>query len=141
MDPCVGRCHRFPILVQLTYTSQIAKECIPADIDAIWAIADRVNERRGLTGVVGFDGCKIVQILKVGPREVARMFGRIYQDWRHILVVKLSRQRVAARSFPEIGMGIVPLGDLLWCGGRSDSNVRPLCPQNDGQAQPEQLTG
>ena len=101
------------MMIRLSYASQIAAGHSREDIDAIVIAADRANRRRGITGVISFDGKRIVQILEGSSRDVDDLFNQIRQDPRHVGVVELVRTPVDERAFAAWGMTMRPTSDVL----------------------------
>jgi hypothetical protein len=101
------------MMIRLSYASQIAAGQSREEIDAIVVAADGANRCRGITGVISFDGKRIVQILEGSSREVDCLFNLIRQDPRHVGIVELARTPIDKRAFAAWGMTLRPASDVL----------------------------
>lgn len=59
------------------------------------------NRRRGITGMLLFDGHSFLQILEGAKDPVLRLFGVIKEDRRHTEVIEILQQPVAQRDSPD----------------------------------------
>lgn len=100
------------MLVRIVYASQIAPGCGQAEVDRIVAHAHEANARLGITGVLAFDGVKIIQILEGPSDQVDALYDKISTDRRHQGVVQLSRRFVAVKSFANWSMVRRPIADV-----------------------------
>ena len=101
------------MLLRLTYASQLAAGRDQRDIDAIVEGSRSANRARGITGVLSFDGSKIIQILEGPEAEVDALFAKIRTDPRHQGVVDLSRTEIDAVHFEDWGMMHQPVADVF----------------------------
>lgn len=101
------------MLLRLTYASLIAAGRGQSDIDAIVEASSEANRRRGITGVLSFDGEKIIQILEGPAAEVEALFAAILADPRHHGVVELGRAAIDKVHFTDWGMMRRPVADVF----------------------------
>lgn len=100
------------MLTRLCYASQIAPDCGEAEFGAIVDHACSVNPKLGITGVIAFDGRKIIQILEGPANAVDTLYDKIRRDPRHQGVVELSRTEIERPSFAEWGMTRRPVAEV-----------------------------
>lgn len=102
-----------PMLLRLTYASQLAPGRGQSDIDEIVERAEGANRGRGITGALAFDGTKIIQILEGPQPAVETLFQHIKTDPRHHGVTELSRVPIEAAHFAAWGMVQRPVWEVF----------------------------
>lgn len=110
---CLGGRPLAVMLLRLVYASQICPGYSHPHIEDIVRHAKAANRTRGITGVLGFDGFQIIQILEGEDDNVNPLFDRIFRDGRHYDIVILCRAPIAAVHFEDWGMARRPLLDLI----------------------------
>ena len=88
---------------QLVYISSVRRRggCRSA---TILAQSRRNNARRGITGLLFFDGKRFLQALEGDEATVDATFARIQADARHHALVVLSNRQIEEREFGEWAM-------------------------------------
>jgi hypothetical protein len=86
-------------------------------VEGIVGQAKAANRAQGITGVLGFDGLQIIQILEGEDDAVDPLFERISRDERHFDVVVLRRVFIPTMHFEDWGMARRPLLDLFVMAG------------------------
>ncbi|EAU40825.1 possible activator of photopigment and puc with BLUF domain [Fulvimarina pelagi HTCC2506] len=87
----------------ITYSS-IANDLNPKAFRELVADARKRNEKRGIRGVIAYDGRIITQILEGEAETVDKLFKTIRRDGRHSGVVLMSRVDVDDSQFDGFGM-------------------------------------
>lgn len=99
-------------LYRLVYISQHAlgddPQVYQEELQAILAVARKLNELNHLTGALLFDGGRFVQALE-GPRsQIELTFERIQCDTRHHSLVILNFEPIEKRCFDQWTMAYYP---------------------------------
>jgi hypothetical protein len=80
-----------------------------ADLNAIMDVANRNNERDGITGALLFDTLWFVQVLEGEREAISGALRRIMRDERHDNVTVMETRTVRERAFGNWWMGIAML--------------------------------
>jgi hypothetical protein len=88
-------------LIQLAYFSSVVAHPPPFEIERILSTSRENNRRRGITGMLVFDGHNFLQILEGAKDPILRLFDVIKEDRRHTGVIEILQQPVAQRDFPD----------------------------------------
>ncbi len=89
---------------QVLYISTAARTFEARDADSIRAISRRNNEADDVSGLLYFDGKRVLQALEGEAVAVARALARIEKDDRHKAIVILSDRMVDTREFGDWSM-------------------------------------
>lgn len=92
-------------LSNLIYVSSARAGLASHDLEAILDVAQRNNQRRGLTGMLLYAGGNFMQVLEGEAEDIEKAFVAIQKDPRHYDVVVLDQGPIAARSFRDWRMG------------------------------------
>jgi hypothetical protein len=92
------------MLLQLTYVSTPRAPFSARDIAALLSAARTANARRGVTGLLLYDGVRFLQVLEGEPVAVDAVLERIRTDPRHHALVVLSRRTIEGRRFSDWAM-------------------------------------
>ena len=84
--------------------SSIADNLSRDEFREIVAYSETRNEKRGIYGVIAYDGRVITQILEGEGEVVDALFKKIRKDPRHSGVVLMTRVEVAESQFKSFGM-------------------------------------
>ncbi|MFO1417978.1 MAG: BLUF domain-containing protein [Methylotetracoccus sp.] len=98
-------------LCSLIYVSQAAKPMSDDDLKILLQFARQKNERLGITGMLLYRDGFFMQALEGQHETVDALFERIRQDPRHRDVLRIYRDPVKARSFPDWTMGFNKVDD------------------------------
>lgn len=101
------------MLVRHVYASQIAPGLGSAEMEAIVTHSRPANARRGITGVIAFDGREIIQILEGDEVEVDALVAKIAGDNRHVGMVDLERAPIDKSSFSGWSMTRLPIAEVF----------------------------
>lgn len=96
-------------MYQIVYYSRLNKDAFSGStlsfLRDIVEVSQRNNARDDISGALIFDNEWFLQILE-GPQEaIERTYNRIQKDPRHTTVTLVEKRPLAARLFPEWGMG------------------------------------
>jgi hypothetical protein len=80
-----------------------------ADLNTIMDLANRNNERDGITGALLFDTLWFVQILEGEREAISATLRRIMRDERHDSVTVMEARAIRERAFGNWWMGIAML--------------------------------
>lgn len=100
-------------LLRLVYASQVSPHTKAWQVAEMVRTAADANRRRGITGVIGYDGRRFLQIIEGRTEEVERLFDRIRKDDRHFGVVELARSQIRTISFDRWRMAPINIGDVM----------------------------
>jgi Sensors of blue-light using FAD len=92
-------------LSRLVYYSQ-RNRSVALDTKSMIKIAQRNNDRDGITGMLHFDGNCFIQVLEGGRDKVSETYHRIAADPRHMSPMIISCTDVRERLFPNWAMGL-----------------------------------
>lgn len=115
-------------MLSLTYVSSATQVLEQDDLVALLETFRPRNEERGLTGLLLYSGGNIIQTLE-GPDDVVdATFAAIERDTRHTGVLRMLREPITERAFPDWSMGFRAIGgaDLQGVAGYSDFLRRPF---------------
>ncbi len=101
------------MLARIVYHSESRLEPAGHDaasgLNAILDLANRNNERDGITGALLFDGAWFVQILEGDREAISAALWRIARDPRHDNVTVIETRTIRQRSFANWRMGLAVL--------------------------------
>jgi hypothetical protein len=100
-------------MLRMIYASIALRKTKDVDIERIVSFSAMFNVDNDITGVLAFDGMRIVQILEGPDDVVSDLFGRIAADRRHEGVVELVNQRIDGHTLDRWGMVRRPISDVL----------------------------
>lgn len=95
---------------QYVYVST-AEQLDPDDIAAILESCQRNNARRGVTGLLLYNGRNFLQLLEGEADDLEWVMRRIEQDPRHHGISRLHDEPAAERACPDWLMKRIALGD------------------------------
>lgn len=102
-------------LVQIIYTSRNLLKGTQAEVSAaVAAILEKSrseNLRRGITGVLFFNGRCFAQTLEGPPREIERLYAHLLKDPRHTQLRVLQQGAIGVRCFNGWAMAFVEGGE------------------------------
>lgn len=108
-------------MLRIVYVSTATEAFDPLAMVDLLTVSRRNNARCGVTGLlVAHEGC-FFQCLEGPEQPVLATLQRIEGDRRHSGLVRLGREEVASRIFPDWNMGYVRPEDLS--GAPADSVV------------------
>jgi hypothetical protein len=84
---------------RLTYVSRIAPDTADTDIRLLLGLAEIVNRRLDLSGVLGYTGAHFVQVIEGPPGEVDALMALIRADHRHGGIRVLCDEDIQRRDF------------------------------------------
>jgi len=96
-------------LIQCVYASRAAVACDSAFLEALLKSSRANNARLGVSGVLLYHAGSFLQVLEGQPEIVNALYAKIERDERHNRIVRLYRQTVSDRSFPEWSMGLMKI--------------------------------
>ncbi|WP_415905490.1 BLUF domain-containing protein [Neptuniibacter sp. QD48_55] len=99
-------------LTRLVYTSTIADNFSPQDIEAIIEIARKNNRKHNVTGMLCFNRKYFLQCLEGSRTQVNKIYYNILNDPRHSNIIMLDYKEISTREFCEWSMGYVPESSL-----------------------------
>lgn len=100
------------MLSQYLYIST-APTLLSEEVDAILTTSARNNPKRGITGLLLFNGRNFLQLLEGEEGEVAELMDTITADPRHAGVSVLDRRSIAARTCPDWAMKRVLIAESI----------------------------
>lgn len=92
---------------RVVYVSTAAPDLSEDAVKAIAEDAQRNNQRRGLTGLMAFNGLNFIQALEGAAADVDDVFAAIRRDKRHSGVIALIEEPCLERQFPDWRMRYV----------------------------------
>ena len=92
-------------LRQIVYKSVAAAGFVSKELGPILFDAKFHNSKRGVTGLLLFDGKRFLQALEGDAISVGATFARIKKDQRHRSVTLLADRTVDLREFGDWGHG------------------------------------
>jgi hypothetical protein len=101
------------MMIRLIYASLAHERSREIEIDRIVSVSAIHNAAADITGVLAFNGSRIVQILEGPTRAVGELFGRILIDHRHNSVVELVNVRIETHTFETWGMVRRPISEVM----------------------------
>ena len=99
-------------LTRLVYTSTIADDFSPQDIEAIIEVARKNNRKHNVTGMLCFNRNYFLQCLEGSRTQVNKIYYNILNDPRHSNIIMLDYKEISTREFCEWSMGYVPESSL-----------------------------
>lgn len=93
-------------MIRLTYVSIAKDDISPADINAIETTAIRENAKRGVTGILLFNGRNFMQVLEGAPGDVIETYARLHGDARHSGLIQIMYAAIESRAFPDWSMRV-----------------------------------
>ena len=99
-------------LVRLLYASKVKAGFTPADLQSVLEAARRHNVKKGISGLLAFNGDYFLQVLEGGREAVNRLYQSIACDGRHEDILLLQLSEVSERMFPRWSMAYVPTAML-----------------------------
>ncbi|WP_415911424.1 BLUF domain-containing protein [Neptuniibacter sp. QD37_11] len=99
-------------LTRLVYTSTIADNFSPQDIEAIIEIARKNNRKHNVTGMLCFNRKYFLQCLEGSRTQVNKIYYNILNDPRHSNIIMLDYKEITSREFSEWSMGYIPESSL-----------------------------
>ena len=119
------------LLRSLTYTSVARSDLRQSDLAAIHNTALAENARRGITGLLIFNGARFLQILEGSSEALAQLVDNLRRDPRHSNLQVRHDDPIDRRSFPdwsmelvEVSTGLVEARDTV--SDRLPSGVAPM---------------
>jgi hypothetical protein len=106
------------MLVRLLYVSRLPKlsdTAVQKLTETILTESRPRNTAMGITGVLIYSNCMIMQMLEGGREQVSALYNAIAQDKRHTDVMVLDFAEVAQRRFSDWSMGQVNLAKINPC--------------------------
>lgn len=100
-------------LCSLIYVSQAVHPMAEEDLKILLKFARHKNERLGITGMLLYRDGFFMQALEGQQETVDALFERIRQDNRHRDVLRIYRDPIKARSFPDWTMGFNKVDDEM----------------------------
>lgn len=103
-------------MYQLVYTSissNVFKDSPRNEIEDILNKSIENNQKRGVTGILLFQGAEFVQILEGEKDDVLSLYGRICTDERHSSARILLSREVSSRTFPYWNMAYIDTNDMI----------------------------
>jgi len=101
-------------MLQIIYYSEAMAGLTFEDVRAILRVARRENLKRGISGLLFFDGVGFIQVLEGGEGPVSEVFARICGDRRHHGLRLLSQKTIPRREFGEWAMAFAcPEGETM----------------------------
>ena len=97
-------------MLQLIYFSTAQLGLSVQELEKILVSAVANNQRKGVTGLLLFNGLNFLQILEGAPAEVDDLYDKISADPRHSGVRLIRRQEIKALSYPQWGMKLKEIG-------------------------------
>lgn len=98
-------------LYEALYVSTLAERQPVAVVAEIAGHARVHNARRGITGLLIFDGMRFCQQLEGTQKEVLKLTERIRDDTRHTRVEVLHHGPLAERRFRQFSLAFTPVED------------------------------
>lgn len=95
----------------LVYASSATQLLQKPELIELLEKSRRNNIRLGVSGLLLYQGGKIMQVLEGEKPVIETLFERIKADTRHVDVVVLLNSPIADRSFPDWSMGFRDLDD------------------------------
>ena len=96
-------------LAQLIYRSKATPLFRRGDLPGFISAISLANQRKGLTGILVFDGVYFLQVIEGRLSSLANLLKRLKNDPRHDSVVVLSLDAIKKRSFQDWGVKMIPL--------------------------------
>ncbi|KJL20440.1 Blue light- and temperature-regulated antirepressor YcgF [Microbacterium oxydans] len=92
-------------LVSLVYTSTASQPFRETALEQLLAVCRRLNDGRGITGMLLHRDGRFIQVLEGQADTIARLVDTIRRDPRHRDLRVLLTQSIAERRFPDWTMG------------------------------------
>ncbi len=92
-------------LIQLIYLSSLSDMKHEGEISKILESSIRRNKENGITGMLLYANGNFLQVLEGEEEAVDETFNRISADPRHLNVIDIIREPIAARQFSQWSMG------------------------------------
>ncbi|PRA80380.1 BLUF domain-containing protein [Microbacterium sp. MYb66] len=92
-------------LVSLVYTSTASQPFRETALEQLLAVCRRLNDARGITGMLLHRDGRFIQVLEGHPDTVADLVDVIRDDSRHHDLRVLMEESIAERRFPDWTMG------------------------------------
>lgn len=92
-------------LVSLVYTSTASQPFRETALEQLLRVCRRLNEARGITGMLLHRDGRFIQVLEGHPETVAGLVDIIRSDSRHHDLRVLLQEPIAERRFPDWTMG------------------------------------
>ena len=105
------------------YLSATHRPLAAADLAQIMDSSRRNNARDGITGLMVYHDCQVLQVLEGEGEPLRRVYARICADPRHGGIIRLWSGQVDGRAFGDWRMGLVRAADL---GPEARAAVLPL---------------
>ncbi len=97
-------------MLQLIYFSTAQLGLSVQELEKILVSAVAYNQRKGVTGLLLFNGLNFLQILEGVPEEVDALYHKISADPRHSGLRLITRREIKALSYPQWGMKLKEIG-------------------------------
>lgn len=101
-------------LTRLVYTSSIAEEFEPEDIELILSSARHYNKMKNVTGMLCFNRKYFLQCIEGSRTDVNNTYHKILNDPRHKNIIMLDYKEISAREFDKWSMGYMPDSNLTF---------------------------
>ena len=99
-------------MIQIVYASAATRPLTPDDLLRILRVSRRNNAAVGVTGALLHSDGNFMRVLEGPEDRVMETFHRIEKDPLHKGVLRLLRQTIEVRQFPEWSMGFRTLDGL-----------------------------
>lgn len=100
-------------MIRITYVSTPTPSVGAEELFQIIEVSSRNNMRDGLTGFLVFARDRFFQLVEGPEAAIDDLLARLARDRRHDALKVLSREPIAARSFPRWQMKRLATGDDL----------------------------
>jgi len=101
-----------PMLIRCFYISQMAEGIADVDVRVILGVAQMINRRLDLTGMLVQGGGHFAQVLEGRSQAVSTLMTRTRRDARHRDVRTLLEEPTRTRRFASWAMGLVRRDDM-----------------------------
>ena len=100
------------VLYEILYVSTIAADAPIRVVADIAVKARAVNQERGITGLLIFDGMHFCQQLEGSEEDISMLMGKIAGDPRHTQMHVLHQGQLDKRRFRRFSLGFTSVEDI-----------------------------
>lgn len=126
--------HRKRCMRQIVYASRSYTEMSATELEAIATVAQRNNQRDGITGLLLYGDGYFFQVLEGEKDVIEDMKKHVWNDLRHDIISVIRDDPIEARAFPDWSMGCYRIDALpprgsMWEIADLESIIDHLPPQ------------
>ena len=119
------------MLIRMIYVSSATTALTTAELKNILSVAQRNNQKLGITGMLLFAEGNFIQVLEGEAEDVHSLYQKIEQDPRHTGAIVIDEEPTASRAFSQWSMGFrhISKEDKAGLVGFSDFLLRKMAPE------------